>query len=221
MLLYRIQSLVHHSFFLAYFGHGAPSLRLYEYLSLTVLVAADLAAEEIVGAQVPLPVPAVFFDCLDHFLHFGFGPKRFALKSEMTAKLCILAAAEDELPCYHQRLGLAAFALVLSGLERLVRVIGETVEVEAVIPVSPAYERKSMRSQMVQNMVEAHAQVFHKRKLGPRAVVEGHRFLQNGEVARFLEICHGAEDEPKRIVVEAASYVVVSPFGQRLVLVVA
>ena len=78
-----------------------------------------------------------------------------------------------------------------------------------------------MRSQMVQNMVEAHAQVLHKRKLGPRAVVEGHRFLQYGEVARFLEICHGAEDEPKRIVVEAASYVVVSPFGQRLVLVVA
>ena len=55
----------------------------------------------------------------------------------------------------HQRLGLAAFRLVLRGLERLIGIVGEAVQVEAVVPVGAADERKSVGTQVVGYVFEA------------------------------------------------------------------
>ena len=54
-----------------------------------------------------------------------------------------------------------------------------------------------------------------------RLVVPRHHFVEDGEVAGLFDVGHGAEDEPHRVVVETASDVVVAPFCERLVLVVA
>ena len=49
-------------------GHHAEALRLDEDLAVLVLVAADLVAERVVGAQEPLAVPAVLEHDLAHLL---------------------------------------------------------------------------------------------------------------------------------------------------------
>jgi len=61
--------------------------------------------------------------------------------------------------------------------------------------------------------------VFVKRLLGARFVFELHRFVEDAPVAGFLEVGRDAQDEPVRIVVEAAADVVVPAFGERLILV--
>ena len=78
-----------------------------------------------------------------------------------------------------------------------------------------------MRTEVVHHMVEGNAQVLHERHLGTRLVVEGHGLVEDGEVAGLLDVGHGAEDEPARVIVEAAANVVVAALGQWLVLVVA
>ena len=57
-------------------------------------------------------------------------------------------------------------------------------------------------------------------RLGLRVVVERHLLVEDREVAGLLEVRGDAEDEPERIVVEAAADVVVAALGERLVLVV-
>ena len=74
---------------------------------------------------------------------------------------------------------------------------------------------------MVGDVAERDAEMFQERHLGARLVVPGNGFGEDGEVGRFLQICHGAEYEPQRVVVEASADVVVSAARQRLVLVVA
>ena len=141
--------------------------------------------------------------------------------AQAPAQLCVVVSADHELAGYHQRLGFAALGLVLRSLERLVRVVGEAVEVEAVVPVGAAYERESVRPQVVQDVVERYPEVLQQADFGPGTVVEGDRFVEYAEVAGLLDVCDGAEDEPERVVVESAAYVVVAALGERLVLVVA
>ena len=63
--------------------------------------------------------------------------------------------------------------------------------------------------------------MLQERHLRTRLVVEWNRLVENGEVSGLLEICHRAENQPHRVVVEASSDVVVAPFAERLVLMVA
>ena len=97
----------------------------------------------------------------------------------------------------------------------------EAVEVQAVVPVRAANERQLVRTEVLDDVVEANAEVLHQRHLAARLVVERHRLVEDGEVARLLEVSDGTEDEPHRVVVEAAADVVVAALGERLVLVVA
>ena len=54
---------------------------------------------------------------LDHIVHEPLSPVGLSLKASLAAKLHIIAATYDEEAGDHQRLGLRAFCLVLSGLE--------------------------------------------------------------------------------------------------------
>lgn len=95
------------------------------------------------------------------------------------------------------------------------------LEVQAVVPVGTANERQHVRTKVVDDVVHGHLQVLEERHLGAGLVVEGHHLVKDREVARLLDIGHGAEDEPAGVVVETTADVVVAALGQGLVLVVA
>ena len=78
VFLAGVERLSHHTFLGTNLSHRTPALRLDEYLALVALVGADLTTVEVVGAQIPLSVPAVLLHGLDHgidgLLHaLGFG----------------------------------------------------------------------------------------------------------------------------------------------------
>ena len=115
-------------------------------------------------------------------------------------------------------LGHLAF-LVRRGLERLARRVGKTIQVQAIVPVGAADERQAVRAEAFERVIETAAQVLVERLFGAGFVFELHRFVEDAPVAGFLEVGGDAEDEPVRIVVEAAADVVVAAFGERLILV--
>ena len=78
-----------------------------------------------------------------------------------------------------------------------------------------------MRTQVLDDVVERDAQVFEQRHLGARFVIPWHGFVKDGEVASLFDIGHRTENEPHRVVVEATADIVVTPFGERLILMVA
>ena len=78
-----------------------------------------------------------------------------------------------------------------------------------------------MRTQVVDNMVHRNLQMFKETHLAAWLVVERHLLGEDGEVARFLDVCHGSEDEPAWVVVETATDVVVATLGEWLILVIA
>ena len=96
----------------------------------------------------------------------------------------------------------------------------EAVEVQAVVPVGAADERQAVGAEVVEDVVERALQVLEERRRVLRVVVEGHRLLQDPEVARLLDVGRRPRDEPERVVVEARPDVVVPPLRERLVLVV-
>ena len=96
----------------------------------------------------------------------------------------------------------------------------EAVQVQAVVPVGAADERQAVGAEVVEDVVERALQVLEERRRVLRVVVEGHRLLQDPEVARLLDVGRRPRDEPERVVVEARPDVVVPPLRERLVLVV-
>ena len=77
-----------------------------------------------------------------------------------------------------------------------------------------------MRAQILHHVVERHAQVFEQRYFRTRLIVVRHRFVQDAEVARLLDIGHRSENQPHGVVVKATADVIVAALRQRLVLVV-
>ena len=70
-------------------------------------------------------------------------------------------------------------------------------------------------------MIHRDLQVLEECDLRTRLVVEGHHLVEDREVACFLDIGHGTEDEPAGIVVESTADVVVAALGEGLILVIA
>ena len=110
---------------------------------------ADLVAEEVVGAQEPLAVPAV----LERRRRPSSRPRPGLLRPRRRGRSCsarygVVRRHADEQPGDEHRLGDAAVRL-LGGLERLVRRLGEAVEVQAVVPVGAADERQAVRPEVV------------------------------------------------------------------------
>ena len=158
-----IQGLVAQPFPGADAGHGAPALAFDEDLRFVVLFRSDFPAIEIVGPEEPFPVPAKAPDrrlhrC-DRFLHGGNLRGRGADAGE---QLRIVPALHDEQAGNHQRFGLAARGLVLSGLEGLVGIVGEAVQIEAVVPVGPADARQAVRAEVAGDVVETDLQMLQQ-----------------------------------------------------------
>ena len=219
--LYGVQRFFYHAFFQSDACHGAPALRFDEDLSFFVLFGTYLVAEVIVGAQVPVTVPAMFFHGFHHVLYIGLRSVCFVVFTQAAAQLHVVASAYHEQAGNHQRFCLAAFRLVFRGLEGFIRVPGEAVQVQAVVPVGTADEGQHVGAEVLDDVVEGDAQVLEQRHFRTFFVVEGDGLIQDTEVSRFLDVCHRTEDKPHGVIVEAAADVVVAAFGQRLVLVVA
>ncbi len=200
--------------------HSTPSLALDEDLAFSVFVGADLVTIIIVRAQVPLAVPAKLLDGLTHGIDMLLGAVGLARQVACAAKLHILASAEHEQAGNHQRFSLTALGLVARGLERLVGIAGETVEIQTIVPVGTSDKRQPVRTEVLHYMVETDAQVLHQRHFAAGLIVPRHKLVKDGEVTRFADICRSAEDEPHRIVVEASAYIVVATLGERLILMV-
>ncbi len=62
--------------------------------------------------------------------------------------------------------------------------------------------------------MEAAAQMLHQRLSLRFIIVERHIFMQDGQIARFFDICRHAEDKPQRIIVKTGADIKI---GQRLV----
>ena len=77
-----------------------------------------------------------------------------------------------------------------------------------------------MWAEIVHDMVERYAQMLHERHLRSRLIVKRHRLIENGEVSCLLDVGHGSEYQPHRVVIEASADTVVSALCQRLVLMV-
>ncbi len=77
-----------------------------------------------------------------------------------------LTRREHEQARDEHRLGDASLA-VLGRLERLARLLGEAVEVEAVVPVGPPDERQAVRTEPVERVLHRAMQVLEQRPLAP------------------------------------------------------
>ena len=218
VLVHRIQGQLRLAVLQADAGHDAHALRFDENLAFFAHLRTDGLAEVVVGAHEPLAVPAVLVNDLFHF--GGLGQATFGF----LALPAFLRDGGEFLPGQHEQAGdenrLGDLAVLVGrGLERLARRVGETVEVQAIVPVGAADERQAVRAEAFERVIEAAAQVFVERLLGAGLVLELHRLVEDAPVAGFLEVGRDAEDEPVRVVVEAAADVVVAALGERLILV--
>ena len=76
-------------------------------------MAADFAAKGIIGPQIPLAIPAVLKDCLNHIINGSFSHAGFfcvitvlfdiTKRCIMPAQVSVLPAIIDEETCDHQR----------------------------------------------------------------------------------------------------------------------
>ena len=137
----------------------------------------------------------------------------------MVAQVGVLAAVLDEHARDENAFGHRAFAGA-GDLEALAGVLGEAVQVQAVVPVSAADEGQAVGAEVGAGEAEAAAQMLHEGLCLARIVVKGDGLVQNGPVAGLAEIGGGACDEPERVIVEAGSNIAVALFGQGLILVV-
>ena len=199
-------------------GHDADALGFDEDLALLAHLGADGLAKIIIGAHEPFAVPAVLIDDFFHFGGLGQTALGFLVLAAIFRHGGQFLPGQDKQAGDEDRLGNLA-VLVGGGLERLAGRVGKTVQVQAIVPVGAANERQAVRAEAFQGVIEAAAQVLVERLLGAGFVLEGHRLVQDAPVAGFLEVGRDAQDEPVRIVVEAAADVVVPALGERLILV--
>ena len=74
---------------------------------------------------------------------------------------------------------------------------------------------------VVDHVIKADLQMLHQSAAVIGVAVIGRFFIQDGEIAGFLDVSRGARDQPQGIVIETAANIVVALLGQGLELVVA
>ncbi len=200
-------------------GEHAKALRLDKDLAFRVLLGADLLTRVVVSANEPFAVPAVLAHGLFHARAFRDVLLRLFRQAAPLRNRGNLLGRQHEQAGDENRFGYLAF-LVGGGLERLARRIGEAVQVETVVPIGAADQRQTMRAKPFERVMETAPQVLIQRLRAARLVVELDRLVENAPVAGLFQVGRDANDQPVRIVVEVAADVVVSLFGQRLVLVI-
>ena len=83
---------------------------------------ANLVAIEIVGTEIPFTIPAVLLNSFNHSVDALLSALSFFLLAHLFAKLYVLLTRQHEEAGNHQRFGFTTHAVVLSGLERLIRI---------------------------------------------------------------------------------------------------
>ena len=137
----------------------------------------------------------------------------------MVAQFGVLVAVLDEHARNEHAFGHRAFAGT-GDLEALARVLRETVQVQAVVPVGAANERQAVGTKVGDGKVEAAAQMLHQALCLAGIIIKGHLLVQNRPVAGLAQIGGSAGNEPQRVIVEAGADIAVAFLGQGLVLVV-
>ena len=224
--VFGVQTLLHAgkrlrglSALLANAGHDAHTLRLNEDLTLGALLAADGLAESIVGTAEPCAVPTGGQGGLLHGINVLAGGSGFFGQIQMVAQLGVFVAVLDEHTGNEYAFGYGTLAGA-GDLEALARVLGEAVQVQAVVPVGAADQRQAVGTQMGAGKVEAAAQVLHQGLCLGGVVIKGYLLLQNRPVAGLPQVGSSTGNEPQRVIVEAGADIPVAFFGQGLVLVV-
>ena len=144
-----------------YACHDAEALGLDVDLPFLAFMGPDLMAVCVIGSYKPLSVPAFLKDGFFHGLLFLPDGFRLFLHAFQIAQIRILSRifhehAADEDGFGHRTFGRAG------GLERLSRVLREAVEVETVVPVGPADQRKRMGTLMAHGKADRSPQMFHQ-----------------------------------------------------------
>ena len=200
-------------------GHNTHTLRFDKDLALRTLFAAHRLAKGIVGAAEPCSVPASRQRGLLHGLNALAGSGRFLIQMQVVAQFGVLPAILDEHTGDEHALGYRTLAGA-GDLKALTRVLGEAVQVQAVVPVGAANERQAVGAKVRNGEVEAAAQMFQQRLGLGLVIIERHLLIQDAPVSGLPQVGGSAGDEPQRVVVEASADVAVSLFGQRLILMV-
>ncbi len=157
-------------------GHDAKALRLDVDLALLTGFAAHGPAEGVVGAQEPGAVPSVFLHGLLHVGNSRFDLLAFGSLAIAAAKLRVFPAIKHEHGGDKYAFRLAAFKIG-AGLKAFARLLGEAVEVKAVVPIGPADQRQAVGAEIGQGIAHAAAQVLKQGRFAARLVIEGHGFL--------------------------------------------
>ncbi|EJW96254.1 hypothetical protein EVA_15639 [gut metagenome] len=116
-----VQCFITHTLICSYTCHGTETLTFNENLCLFVLMRPDFTSEIIIGPEIPFSIPSVFFDSLFHIGNRSGNLRR--IKSQFIEKPHKVLSDNHIKACNHKRFRLAAFRLVFSCLERLVRIV--------------------------------------------------------------------------------------------------
>ncbi len=156
-----VKSLLSVTFLYADACKYAEALGLDEDLTFLTLGGTDLVAECIVCTKEPIAVPAVFENSLVHLVDLSLSSCSLFVETLELAHLNIVLTDSYKLTC--DKYGLCHAALIASGsLEGLTGSLGEAVEVEAVVPVCTTDEGKTVRSEMIDNVIKGCLQVIDK-----------------------------------------------------------
>ena len=141
VLLAGVEALGHHAVLGTNLCHRTPALALDEDLGLLALVGTNLTAIEVVGTEIPLTIPAMFLHSLNHRIDSLLHTLCFLGLAKFLAESDIVLASDDEETCNHETLSLRTLRDVLRGLETLVGIPREAVQVQTVVPVGATNER--------------------------------------------------------------------------------
>ena len=136
----------------------------------SLLARADDVAEVVVRAPEPGAVPAVLDDHAGHLLRLGPVTCGVVGQAAQLGDPGELPGGEDEQAGDEHRLGHTAVR-VRRRLERLSRSLGETIEVQAVVPVGPPDERQAVRPEPVEGVARRAFQVLVEGRGAARGVV--------------------------------------------------
>ena len=131
----------------------AEALWLNEDLAIFTLMRTNLVAVCVVGANEPLAVPACRHHCLVDAFHGSACTLCLLLFAAKLCDLRIFFAVFDEHATNEDGLGYRSFRRS-EGLEGFAGMLGETVQVQAIVPVGTADQRKIMRAEMADREVE-------------------------------------------------------------------
>ena len=159
-------------------GHHAHALGLDEDLSFRVLARSNRVPEVVIGPEEPVAVPAMGHNRVGHLRNVFRRRCCDVGETVSCGHICVLLAGVDEQSGDEHRFCRSA-VLCLHRLEGLSRFCRERVQVEAVVPVCSSDQRQTMRSQMVEHVMEGAGEVLEQGCAVVGIVVERDRLVED------------------------------------------